>query len=338
MKTLRTIFFTVIALLTIGLLGGCTTDTNSQDNKALESVRVGIFPNITHAQALIGKSQGTFQKKIGDQVPIDWQVFNAGSLEIEAMLAEEVDLGYIGPGPAINGYAKSRGDIVIIAGSVDGGAVLVAGKNSNIHSVKDLSGKRVAIPQFGNTQDLTLRAVLKQNKLKDTTKGGTVEIMQAQNPDIKTLLDQKQIDAALVPEPWGSRLVKEVGAKIVLDNDQLWRNGNYPTALIIARKDFIKKHPDVVKNFLAAHVELTKWTVENPEEAKKIVNNEIKNITQKALPKEVLDTSFTRLKLTTEVNQQAVQEMVDLSVQTGFLRKKPDLTSLYELNLLKEVR
>ncbi|HBS60973.1 MAG TPA: sulfate ABC transporter substrate-binding protein, partial [Firmicutes bacterium] len=215
---LTSILFLVIALVVV--LAGCAgKNTANEPTK----VRVAYFPNITHAQALIGRAEGQFQQALGEGTPIEWKTFNAGPAEIEALFAGEVDIGYIGPGPAINGYVKSKGDLQIIAGATDAGAILVSRKDLVIKNISELSGKRVAVPQFGNTQDLSLRHLLQENGLADTTKGGTVEIRQAENPDIKTLLKKGDIDAAIVPEPWGSRLISEVGANVVLDYNQVWR-------------------------------------------------------------------------------------------------------------------
>jgi ABC transporter, substrate-binding protein, aliphatic sulfonates family len=336
----------VIALSIISILGaftGCGPNQGASQNSGSstksegETVRVGFFPNITHSQALVGKEQGTFQKALGDKTKIEWKQFNAGSSEIEAFLAGALDIGYIGPGPAINGYAKSKGDIQIIAGATDAGAILVSRKDLPIKDVKELAGKKVAVPQFGNTQDLSLRYLLTQNGLKDKTKGGTVEIVQADNPDIKTLLDRKQIDAALVPEPWGSRLVKEVGANVVLDYDKVWREGKYPTAVIIVRKEFLEKHADTVEKFLKAHVDLTEYINKNNSEASDIVNKQIKDLTKSSLAKDVLDSAFKRLTVTNNPEKDATIEMVNLSVTTGFLKQAPDTKGLVNLELLNKV-
>ena len=272
---------------------------------------------------MIGKVGGQFQKSLGNN-EIEWKMFNAGPSEMEAMLAGELDIAYIGPGPAINGYVKSKGDVKIIAGATNAGAILISRKDVKISNLKELENKKIAVPQFGNTQDLTLRYLLKQNGLEDTTKGGNVEIRQVQNPDLKVLLEKGEIDAALVPEPWGSTLVKEIGANVVLDYNQLWREGNYSTAVVIARKDFIEKHPDIVEKFLTTHVELTEETLKNTDQTKQIVNDEINNITKQSLSKDVLDAAFDRMTVTYDPEKESVIDFVDLSVETGILKEKPD--------------
>lgn len=315
------------------IISGCTTQDSQQQGK----VRVAFFPNITHAQALIGKSQGTFQEALGSEYEIEWKQFNAGPAEIEALFAGEVDMGYIGPGPAINGYIKSQGDLQIIAGATHAGAVFVSRKDLVIKDLQALSGKKIAVSQFGNTQDLSLRNILKENNLEDTTKGGTVEILQVQNPDIKTLLENGEIDAALVPEPWGSRLIQEVEANVILDFDEVWRGGNYSTAVIIARKDFIERYPDIVEKFLKAHIDLTDKINVNKEESKKTLNKEIELLTGKALSEDVLDLAFSRLIITNDPEKQSIIEFATLLKDAGFIKEVPDLESLFNTSILDDL-
>lgn len=342
--------FSYVALITVigGLLAGCgqkSSDTSTGSPKEspkevaknqAKTVRVGFFPNVTHAQALIGQANGEFQKAIGEEHKIEWSKFNAGPEEIEAILSGGLDIGYIGPGPAVNGYNVSDGEIQIISGASNAGAILVARKDADISTVKDLENKKVAIPQYGNTQDICLRGLLKDNGLSDKTKGGKVEIVQAKNPDIKTLLDEGKIDAAFVPEPWGSRLIKEVGAKVILDYDETWRQGNYSLGLIIARKEFVEANPEIVENFLKAHIDLSQFIKENDVEAKKIMNEQLYELTQKKLPEDVLDEAMKRVVITVNPEKESIKEIVDLSYEAEYLREKPDLSNLFNLEYLNK--
>lgn len=320
----KNIFIYLILILALVISSGC-----SSKNENDSDLRIGFFSNITHSQALYGKNQGIFQKEIPDK-NIQWKQFSAGSAEMEALLAGEIDIAYIGPGPSINGYARSNGELQVISGASHAGAILLSRKDLKINNISELDGKKIAIPQYGNTQDLALRALLKENNLKDSSKGGTVEIYQAENSDIKTLLDNSQIDLALVPEPWGARLVKEVNANVVLDYNEVWREGKYPTAIVVARKEFLEKHPEIVEKFIKTHISITNYINENKESAKEIINNELEVLTKKPLPKDVLDNAFKRLVITTDPEKKAIEEMVDLSVKAGFLRDKPDLKDLFK--------
>lgn len=318
----------VIICVLFLFISGC--NSNKKDDKL--TLRVGFFPNITHVQALLGKG-GRFESAVG--CGIEWKKFNAGSTEIEALMAGELDMGYIGPCPAINGFIKTKGEIQIIAGACEGGAVLVSRHDVVIKTIEDLSNKKIAIPQFGNTQHIVLKQLLDSKGLKETTKGGTVEIIQAENPDVKTLLDRKEIDAAFVPEPWASRLIEEAGANVVLDYDKVWRGGKYPVAVLIARTEFIKDHPELVKKFLRMHHELTKMAGNNKAEVKKIINKEIKELTGRELSLGILDESFNRLIINSKVDTQAVKEMAELMDRLGIIKGKSNFEKIFNLDLLK---
>ena len=242
-------------------------------------IRIGYFPNITHAQAIVGIANGVFQNEIGSNIKIDTKVFNAGPSVIEAMFARELDIAYIGPSPAINGYVKSGGQALrIVAGATSGGAALVIRSGSGIARVEDFHRKRIASPQLGNTQDVALRAWLKNNGMVLSERGGDVQVLPIKNADQLTLFLTKQIDGAWTVEPWVSRLVKEGGGKIFLEESALWENGEYVTANIIVNKKFLDNHPDIVKKWLKAHVNVTIWINGHLPEAKEIINRELKRL------------------------------------------------------------
>lgn len=327
----------VAMTLLLSLLVVTATACGTNEIREQPQVRIGFFANLTHAQALVGQATGAFEQGFGTDTRVKWMQFNAGFSEVEALLAGDLDIGYIGPGPAIGGYIKSEGDLQIIAGAVNGGAVLVGRPDLAFQTVKDLKGKRLAIPQFGNTQDLALRNLLAQNGLKSTADGGDVEILQADNTDIKTYLARGYIDAALLPEPWGARLIKEVKAKILLDYDQILRDGKYPTAVVMVRKQFLEEHPDLVEQFLRTHVELSEFIQTKPEEAKRLINQQIKQSMGKGLQPDILDAAFQRIVISVNPESEGVREFVQILVRSGYLKKRPDISQLINFDLLNEV-
>ncbi len=301
-------------------------------------MRVGYFPNITHSQALIGLARGDFQKALGPDVKLETTQFNAGPSVIEALFAGQIDLAYIGPNPAINGYVQSKGEALhIVAGATSGGAAFVVRPEANIKSPADLTGKRLATPQLGNTQDVALRNYLVANGLNTTEKGGEVEVIPTQNPQIFDLFKQGQIDGAWVPEPWASRLIVEGGGQLFLDERDLWPNGDFVTAHIIVSTSFLKAHPDLVKAWLTAHVEVTQWEEANPAEAQTLLNGEIERLTGKKLKDEVIAQAWTRLRPTWDPVSPSLVASADSAFAAGFLKDKPDLSAIYDLTLLNEV-
>jgi sulfonate transport system substrate-binding protein len=302
-------------------------------------IRVGAFPNVTHPQAMVGKAKGWFEKALGPGVKIDWKSFNAGPSAIEALFAGAIDMAYIGPNPAINGYVRSNGEALrIVAGATSGGAALVVRNDSGIQRPEDFHGKRVATPQMGNTQDVALRAWLKAHGLKTSDKGGDVQVIPVANPDQLTLFLKKQLDAAWAPEPWASRLIREANGRLFLDERDLWPDRQFVTAHLIVSTRFLQAHPDVVKKWLQAHVELTEWINGHIPEAKQALNQQIQKETGKALSAGVLDDAFGRLQVTYDPLRTSLMSAAHSAFQAGFLgRQMPDLSKLYDLTLLNQV-
>jgi NitT/TauT family transport system substrate-binding protein len=303
------------------------------------TIRIGAFPNITHPQAMVGKANGDFEKALGPGVKIDWKTFNAGPAAIEALFAGAIDMTYIGPNPTITGYVRSNGEALrVIAGAASGGAALIVRDDAGIQKPADFHGKKIASPQLGNTQDVALRSWLRANGLKSTDKGGDVQVIPLANPDQLTLFLKKQLDAAWAPEPWATRLIREGNGRLFLDERTLWPNQQFVCANLVVSTKFLKDHPDLVKNWLRAHVELTEWINGNLSAAKKILNQQIQKETGKALPDAVLDEAFGRVQVTYDPLRYSLLSAAKSAYDAGFLgRQMPDLSGLYDLSLLNLV-
>jgi NitT/TauT family transport system substrate-binding protein len=226
----------------------------------------------------------------------------------------------------------------VIAGAASGGASLVVRKDAGIKSAADFHGKKVATPQLGNTQDVALRSWMRANGLKSREKGGDVQVLPIANPDQLTLFLKGQIDAAWAPEPWAARLVHEGGGQIFIDERDLWPDHQFVITNIIVNPKFLKEHPDVVKGFLRAHMELTEWIDKNGAQAKQILNQQLQKETGKSLAPEVLDDAFSRMQVTYDPIRSSLLKSTQQAFDEGFLgRSKPDLSGLYDLTLLNEV-
>jgi NitT/TauT family transport system substrate-binding protein len=304
-----------------------------------KELKIGYFPNINHAQAVIGIGNGDFKKILGDNIEIKPFVFNAGPSAIEALFAKQVDITYVGPNPAINGYVISEGkDVRAIAGATSGGAVFIIREDTGINSPTDFANKKFASPQLGNTQDVALRNYLLEHGFKTVENNGNVYILPAKNADILTLFLKKDIDGAWVPEPWGERLIKEANGKLFLDERDLWPDGKFVTGLIVVRTDYLQNNPDVIEKLLKAHIEETQWINNNKEEAIKTFNTELKKITGQTIPEDQLKESLTRLEFTYDPIQQSLYKSANDAFNIGFLGKsKPDLSNIFDLNILNKV-
>jgi NitT/TauT family transport system substrate-binding protein len=331
-------------ILTIAVLTSYYPIVNTYaqtDSQAPKTLKIGYFPNINHAQAVIGLNNGDFQKVLGN-TKVETVVFNAGPSAIEALLAKRIDVTYIGPNPAINGYVASDGkDVRVIAGATSGGASFVVRNDAGIESAKDLGGKKFASPQLGNTQDISLRKYLISNGFNTVENGGNVTVVPVSNADIVTLFLKKEIDGAWVPEPWATTLVNEANGKVFVDERELWPpQGKFVTANIIVRTDYLKENPDVIEKLLEAHVNETLWINNNKEKAINEFNAQLKKLTGKTIPQTVLANAVTKLEFTYDPIKLSLIKDANDAYDLGLLQKgkeRPSLTNIYDLTVLDKV-
>ncbi len=327
----------LISLLFLLTLAGCTTSSGTtSDGKVI--VNLGYFPNLTHAVAVVGVGNGTFQQVLGSKVQLQTKTFNAGPAEIQALLAGSIDIAFVGPSPAINGYVQSHGTALrIIAGASSGGASFVVQSNENITSAKDLAGKKLADPQLGGTQDVALRYYLQQNNLKTSDKGGNVQIVSTNNANVLNLFKEGKIDGAWMPEPWATRLAVEGHGKVLVDERTLWPGGQFATTNVVVREDFYKAHPDIVKTFLEADVETVQYIAAHTTDALTLMNNEIKRISGSAIQSNEIQPAFAALNVTYDPLASTISQQANRAYALGFLKSKPDLSGIFDLTPLNQI-
>ncbi|MFF9760868.1 MULTISPECIES: aliphatic sulfonate ABC transporter substrate-binding protein [Streptomyces] len=302
----------------------------------LDSVRIGYFGNLTHGTALVGNKKGLFQKALG-ATEAKYAVFNAGPSEIEALNSGSLDIGFIGPSPAVNGYTKSGGrNLRIIGGSASGGVKLVVNPDK-VTSLKDVEGKRIATPQLGNTQDVAfLHWAAEQGWKVDAQSGkGDVTVVRSDNKVTPDAFRAGSVDGAWVPEPTASKLVAQ-GGRVLLDEASLWPDGKFVITNIIVRQEFLEQHPKAVEAVLKASVETNQWINAHPDEAKTAANEQLEADSGKALPAEVLDPAWKSIEFTDDPLAATLDAQAEHAVKAGLL-EQPDLDGVYDLTLLNEV-
>jgi NitT/TauT family transport system substrate-binding protein len=302
------------------------------------TVNLGFFPNVTHAPALVGIGEGLIQSELGDGVELNTFTFNAGTDAIEAFFAGAIDITLIGPNPAINGFAQSKGEALrIVSGSTSGGAYFVV--KPDITSADQLGGKTVASPSLGNTQDVALRAWLADQGYETTPEGGgDVTILPQSNATTLESFVSGQIDGAWVPEPWATRLILEGGGHVLVDERDLWpeTNGEYVTTHVIVRTEYLEQHPDLVKAVLAGLADAIDAIDSDPQTAQATVIDQIEQITAQRPSEDVVAKSFENLTFTLDPIAASLQKSADDAIAVGLL-DPVDLTGIYDLTLLNEV-
>ena len=326
---------TILAVFAVvGFMGqGAGTKSGSGGKP---EIRLAYFPNVTHAPAIIGVGKGMWADRLSDY-HLTSKMVNAGPEAMEALMANELDFSFVGPSPAINAYLKSKGKALrVISGACLGGASLIRRGDVQINSIKDLDGKRVAVPQAGGTQDVSCRHFLAANGLKAKDQGGTVEIVAVKNPDILALFKQKHLDAAWVPEPWAARIKKDAGAKTVVDERDLWPDRKFCTTLLVVRKAFADSHPDVVDLVLTAHLATLDWMRDHADEARRVLNAELKRLSGKRLPNSVLNEAWGKVTFTADPDPGSIDAFAQDAYEAGYLKEAhPNLTGMMDSRTLK---
>jgi NitT/TauT family transport system substrate-binding protein len=327
MQTTRQAFLATLLGASAAVLTGCS---KSDSGKAGGNVlRIGFFPNITHAQALVGYHESNtkgaeawFEKRTGAK--IEWYPFNAGPSAIESLVAGSIDATYVGPNPPLNGYIRTNGaDIRVLTGSARGGVALVVQRGSGLKTPADFRGKKIATPQLGNTQDVAARAWLLAGGLNVTMTGGDASVLPTANPDQLALFQRKEIDAAWTVEPWVSRLELEADGEILLEQKDAF------ITLIATSVSALKGKPELLKKFVAAHEELTDRISTDPDFAKPAVNAALLKATTREIPRKLLDHAWPRLKFTTALDRKDFETAMRDAKAAGVLPREADLTNLF---------
>lgn len=294
-------------------------------------LRLGYLPNLTHASAVYGVASGTYARELGG-VRLETQTFNAGPAEVEALFSGAIDAAYIGPGPAVNAFLRSRGAVVLVAGATSGGASLVVRPG-----VTELEGLRIADPQTGGTQDVALRTYLADKGFEVDKQGaGDVTVLAQENAQTLDLFKAGDVDGAWVPEPWASRLVVDGGGTVLVDERSLWPGGQFVTTNLLVRTEYLDENPEAVAALIKAQVAANAAIAADPAAAKTVINDALKGLTGKALAPAVIDRAFGQLALTMDPLAASLKTIAEHGFATGLL-KRGDLAGIYRLDVLEDV-
>ena len=306
----------------------------SAANASPVTVRLGYFPNITHAPAIIGVEKGFFQQALGPN-KLQTATFNAGPEAVDALFADSIDAAFVGPNPAVNAFQKSNGEAIrIVSGSTSGGAGLVV--KPTITSPADLKGKKIATPQLGNTQDVALRSYLKSQGFNvDTSGGGDVSIIPQANADTLTQFATGDIDGAWVPEPFFTRMQQDSGGKVLVDEKTLWPNGRFVTTQLIVATKFLNAHPDVVLDLITGEGQAIKFIQDSPADAQKVTNDGIAKLSGKALKDSVVTAAFGNMSFTLDPIASSLKKSAQDAKDVGLL-DNANVQGIYDLSQLNQ--
>ena len=338
---------TALAAAAVALTAGCATSSttnlaafaapvsSASGGTPAAELRLGYFPNLTHATAVYGDATGTFEQALGG-TELTTQQFNAGPAAVEALFAGAIDATYIGPNPAVNAFVKSSGEAVrIVAGATSGGASLVV--RPGIDTAEDLAGARIATPQTGGTQDIALRHYLAEHGYDVSLNGaGDVTVLAQDNPVTLSAFSAGDVDGAWVPEPWASRLVLEGGGEVLVEEADLWPGGDFVTTHLVVRAEYLRAHPETVKALVEGSVEANRRIAADPEAAQAVVGEAVGELTGTPLPPAVLDRAWSGLETTDDPVAASLATSAQHAFATGLVQEA-DLRGIYDLTILREV-
>jgi len=318
----------VVGIILLSVLGiSLSSSETTHENK----LRIAYFPNIGHAIPVVGIENGLFAEYLGDDVTIETRVFDSGPQAIEALFANSVDVAYVGPGPAINGFLNSENNnIKILAGAASGGASFIVHPDSEINTASDFAGKKIAAPQIGNTQDVSLRHYLSENGLKPAEKGGSVVVYNIANPDIYTLFVKGEIDGAWVAEPWATILESELNGVRLFHEEELWPNEEFASVLLIGNIDYVDKNKTLLGDFIRAHHETVIWIQTNPKDTRIVFNDFLDSHFGQSLSDDVVDVALSNILITADPKPGSVFSFAEKADTLGYLgRNGYDLSELF---------
>jgi len=329
----RRLFVLVVAL---GLLATACSGSEARARGSAEVLRLGVFPTLTHAPAHVGIGSGIFADTLAP-TRVEVHTFNSGTEAGVALLSGSIDASYMGPWPAISLYLQS-GKVAIVSGAAVGGASLVVRRGSGIASPDDLHGKRIAVPNVGNTQDIALRTWLHANGLEATDEGGDVAITEADGSQLLQLFRADRLDGAWVPEPYPTYLVAEGVGEVLVDESELWPPGGFLTAGLVVSTIYMDAHPDVVRRLVEANVAAIRFAQASPLRAQAIAERRLVWAGAPAMDASVIASAWSRLSFTWEPVPSTIEQVAMDAHALGALEEDPGpVLGIYRLDPLNAV-
>jgi NitT/TauT family transport system substrate-binding protein len=275
----------------------------SCSSPTVSKVRVGyLLGDLHQLPFFIAQEKGYFKDE-GINVEVVGP-FDAGPAEMDALAANQLDMGYVGVSPAILAAAR-KVELSVIAGVNLEGSVLVTSKE--IGSIAGLKSKKIATPAPGSIQYILMGMALANDKmtLKDIELfPGTIK-----PPDMPQALQTGRIDGYLVWEPFAAKSIVSGAGKVLAESKDIW--AGHPCCVVVTRNDYAANNDSVVAGVVRAHEKAVKFIEANPTEAKAIAQKWTK------LDAAVIDNAFPRVKYTYNLNKDDVKRFVAEIINMG---------------------
>jgi NitT/TauT family transport system substrate-binding protein len=294
------------------------------------------------ACAYVARDKGWFKKE-GLRLST-YESYVTGMTLAAALARGNIQAAYICLVPAINVYANAGVPVKIVAGTHRCGYGLVVNPKK-VRTVKDLErpGLRIGCVREGGAVDVLLHKAIDSYGLDPSR---ILNKVQRMNPPKQLLaIKMGQLDAAFLPEQWAS-MAEDYGFKMLLTAHDLWPR--MQGSVLVVKEELIRKHPDIVRSLVRVTQKATDWVNRHPEEAAAIMARQFSITVEKVLPvkvvktaakfeitSEVLKRSMGRLKYTTSIDPEMVQEVIDYIARLGYIGNSFKAGDILDLRSLR---
>jgi NitT/TauT family transport system substrate-binding protein len=326
----------IVCALAVAIFGaGCAgPEVRARGTEGV--LRLGVFDTLAHAPAHVAIGAGILDRVMGS-TRVEVRTFESGSDASVALLSGSIDAAYIGPWPSASLYLLS-GTVAVVSGVAAGGVSLVVRAGAGIEGPDDLRGRRIAVPDINNTQEVALRSWLHDHGLRTREEGGDVAVVGLGGFDVLTLLEHGRLDGAWVPEPYPTYLAAAGIADRLVDEETLWPPGELLATNLVVSTTYLEAYPDVVRALVEANVEAIRLCLEDPDRAKEIVGARLAAADTPALERDVLDEAWTRFDFTWDPLAASFARVAEQAYAVGLSSAVPeDISGAYRLDALNDV-
>lgn len=319
-KRLAMLSLATAALLTLSACSsgsGAPAPSANGGDGSLTPITVGVIPVVDVAAIYLGKEQGFFSD---EGLDVNLKLAQGGAAIVPAVVSGDYQFGFSNVVSLLVAQSNSVPIKVVAAGNATTGAqpdigAVVVPQGSSITDPTQLAGKTVAVNTLNNIGDVTIRNVVEQV-------GGdasNIQFTEMGFPDMPAAVASKQVDAAWIVEPHLTRALND-GAKVIS-----WNFAETDKNLVISTyftsQPYAQQHPDTVAAFQRAMQKSLEYADKNPEAARNALDSYTK-IDDK------IKSAMTMPRFPTDINQDAVQKLADLSLKYGLIKQPADLKAL----------
>ena len=278
---------------------------------------------------------GTALLKNND-VEAEWTLFPSGPDLVNAMRDGHLDIGYVGLPPAIIGVDKGI-ELICIAGGHIEGTLMVGGQGvrtvdqcgSMPAFLGQFSGTAIGCPPRGSIHDVIVNELLKEYHIKD---------IHVNNYAWADFLPEAIVEAEIAAAAGTPALAvaarRYYGAYTIMPPARLWPFN--PSYGIVAMRDDLVRHEDVIRRFLVAHEMACEMIRHDPRKCARIVARTI-GVVDASFVAEAYQISPKYCASLPPQYVSSTMKFVDALEALGYISRRSNETDIFDVSLINEV-